>query len=290
MYFGAVNSTSQFTHGCSLAMLIDSHAHMFDEDFGADLPEVLQRARDAGIDAIVVPGTNVKTSREAVELAERYDFLYACVGVHPHEASRIADEDLAAIETLAGNPNVVAIGEIGLDFHYDFSPPETQTSVFLEQIDIAVQRELPIVVHTRESVDQAIDIVVRAASAHSDWRATSPGRVDGIPAMRGVFHCFTGSAEQANELNASGFLVSYPGIVTFKNSPVVETLKSTGYTRILLETDSPYLAPVPLRGKRNEPANMALVARKISELFGISVDEVGHVTSENSRALFGLTT
>jgi len=269
-------------------MYIDSHAHLFKEDFGRDLGEVISRARDAGVERIVVPGTNEKTSREGLELAERYEFIYACVGIHPHEALRVTDKLLAEIESMANHQKVVAIGEIGLDYHYDFSPREQQIAAFNELMALAIRKDLPIVVHTRESLKDTVEIVDQLVLDHPRWKnANSEAKREGAP-LRGVFHCFTGSASDALGLFGKGFFVSYPGIVTFKNSPVLAPLTQIGYQHILLETDSPYMAPVPLRGKRNEPANIVHIGKKISEIFNVSESEVANVTTVNARKLFGL--
>ncbi|MBI3004201.1 MAG: TatD family hydrolase [Ignavibacteriales bacterium] len=260
-------------------MFIDSHAHLFYEDFGNELPDVLRRAADAGIEKIIVPGTTLETSKAAVELAEKHPAVFACVGVHPHESSKASDKDLAEIESLSREQRVVGIGEIGLDYHYDFSPRARQMDVFKAQIQIAIRRSLPIVVHTRESMVDALETV---REMNGNWRS------EGTEPKRGVFHCFTGSAKEARELFDMGFFVSYPGIVTFKNSPVLQTLKSIGYARILLETDSPYLAPEPMRGKRNEPAHIVFTAKKIAEVLNVDLDELARVTSGNAISLFNL--
>ncbi len=262
-------------------MYIDSHAHLFRQDFGNELEDVIRRATDAGVDRIIVPGTNVNTSREALELAERYEFIYACVGIHPHEASNAADEQLRDIATLAEHPKVVAIGEIGLDYHYDFSPRERQKAILKDQILIAVQKGLPIVVHTRESLQDTLAVVDACMRECPAWRIDASN-------YRGVFHCFTGNVDEAKEVLSRRFLVSYPGIVTFKNSPVVETLRSVGAENILLETDAPYMAPVPLRGKKNEPAHLIYTARKTSEILGIRESELARITSANAVSLFHL--
>ena len=267
-------------------MYIDSHAHLFYEDFKHDIDEVLRRAQDAGVEACIVPGTTLETSRESIELAEKYSCVYACVGFHPHEASKATDRDLSEIETLSAEKKVVGIGEIGLDFHYDFSPRETQERVFNHQIDIAARKNLPVVVHTRESMDRTLEIVTGSVAKHAGWKSGTA--VNGSLAGRGVFHCFTGTADDAGKLFGLGFYVSYPGIVTFKNSPVLSTLKAIGTKNIMLETDSPYLAPVPFRGKRNEPANVVHVANKIAEFLNTEPSQVGVVTSKNTRVLFNL--
>jgi TatD DNase family protein len=265
-------------------MYIDSHAHLFFDHYGSDLEEVLDRSVQNGIQAIVVPGTNCATSREAIDLTRRFPFLHACTGIHPHEASAITDDDLSVMEELSGLPGVVAIGEIGLDYHYDFSPRERQLEVFRNQIALAVRRDLPIVVHTRESMEDAVDMVSSFARKFPDWRAGEGGEPS-----RGVFHCFTGSAEEARKLFSLGFYVSFPGIVTFKKSPVLDTLRAIGSGRILLETDSPYLTPVPFRGKRNEPSYIPLIGSSIAEALQSTSEEIAAITTRNAMDLFSLT-
>jgi len=269
-------------------MYIDSHAHLFVEDYGTELPDVIRRAQDAGVERIVVPGTNERTSKEALELAEKYEFIYACVGLHPHEAAKATDALLAEIESFTTYRKVVGIGEIGLDYHYDFSPREQQIAVFRQQIELAIRTQLPIVVHTRESYPDTVQVIDECLAKWPQWKNGRRTGDTAIASARGVFHCFTGSAAEASHLFERGFYVSYPGIVTFKNSTAVETLKHIGFENILLETDSPYLAPVPLRGTRNEPAHVALIARKISEILEVSESNVATVTSLNSKNLFRL--
>ena len=261
---------------------VDSHAHLFYEDFANDLEDVLARARDSGVMDIVVPATNVVTSEQSLALAQRTERVAVAVGIHPHEAGKMTDEDLQRIEEFSRAPEVVAIGEIGLDFHYDFAPRDVQRARFRSQIGIAVQEGLPIIVHTRESMEEAVDIVVEAANASPGWCA---GGADG---RRGVFHCFTGTAEQAKLLFDAGFYVSYPGILTFKNSPVLGTLREIGLDRVLLETDAPYLTPAPFRGKRNEPSYLLYTAHKMAEVVETTVDDVAAVTTRNARTLFAL--
>jgi TatD DNase family protein len=261
---------------------IDSHAHLFYEDYKSDLESVLTRAIDAGVKYCIVPGTDLKSSREAVSLADQHDNIFACIGVHPHEAAKATDKDFREIEELSSHPKVVAIGEIGLDYHYDYSPKDRQKEIFALQIEIAVRRNLPIVVHTRESTEDAFSIVQMAVKTHSDWKKT------GTAPRRGVFHCFPGTAEEAEILRQLGFYISYPGIVTFKKSESIEIVKKIGVQNILLETDSPYMTPVPLRGKRNEPANIIYIGRKIAEALYITEEEAARVTTENTMHLFGL--
>lgn len=269
-------------------MYIDTHAHLFDEAFKQDLPDVVARARDAGIDSIIVPGTTVQTSREAIELAERFDLVYACVGIHPHEARAASERLLEEIERLSYHRKIVAIGEIGLDYHYDFAPRDVQVNVFRMQISIAVRRNLPIVVHTRESMAATFSIVEEMIVEHSTWRQHNFHAERGTIVGRGVFHCFTGTTDEAIRLFGAGFFVSYPGIITFKKNRVGETLEDIGYQNILIETDSPYMAPEPMRGKRNEPANIVHIGKRIAGLFDISEQELADVTSTNARRLFAI--
>ena len=261
---------------------IDSHAHLFFADYADDLEAVLIRAKEAGVGAIIVPGTDLKSSREAVMLADRYENIFACVGIHPHEASKAANRDLAEIEILCEHPKVIAIGEIGLDYHYDFSPRELQRTFFADQMEIAVQKNLPVVVHMRESTDDVFSLVEQTVKVNPIWKES------GKNPMRGVFHCFPGTAVQAARVQEWGFYVSYPGIVTFKKSESIGIIKEIGIGKILLETDSPYMTPVPFRGKRNEPANILFIGRKIAETLDITEEEVARVTTENTIRLFGL--
>lgn len=268
-------------------MYIDSHAHIFFDEFSEDLDQVLRRSAEAGVSTVIVPGTTLETSRMAVSLAETHSGVFACVGFHPHDAGAAGDDELREIEKLSNHPRVVAIGEIGLDFHYDHSPRERQLDVFRKQLEIAARRNLPVVIHTRDSVEVSIREVRKAAEEHGEWRSRGfeKGSVKGA---RGVFHCFSGTADEARTLFSYGFFVSYPGMVTFKKSPVLETLRTLGFENILLETDSPFLAPVPLRGKRNEPANIPLIANRIAEIVRTTPGIIAEQTSANSRHLFSL--
>jgi TatD DNase family protein len=266
----------------SIPLYIDTHAHLFSEEYLDDVDAVLQRAEQAGVKYIIVPATDLNTSKSAIQLAERYQNIFACIGIHPHEAAKASDNDLAIIEEMCSHPRVVAIGEIGMDYHYDFAPRDKQKEIFSAQIDIATRKNLPVVIHTRKSNQDVFEIVEKAVTANSKWKKS-----DTIP-NRGVFHCFPGTAEEAMNLNRLGFFVSYPGIITFKKSESIEVVKKIGIKHILLETDSPYMAPVPLRGKRNEPSNIVHIGRKIAETLGISETEVARITSENAMNLFNL--
>lgn len=274
-------------------MFIDSHAHLFFKDFGDDLSDVIKRAENAGVDCIVNPGTDLETSLEAIELAERFDNVYACVGFHPHEAARADGPSLAEIETLSGHEKVVAIGEIGLDYHYDFSPRERQREAFSLQIDIARRRNLPIVIHSREAETDTLNIVEGKLLEDLPWRGGRAGTGENPGLPKGVFHCFPGDEEMARRVIGWGFEISIPGPVTFGARPgkpnvMAEVVASVPLSHILLETDSPYLSPVPFRGKRNEPARILVIAQRIAEIKGLPIEEVGRATSSAARNLFGL--
>lgn len=268
---------------------IDSHAHLTAKEFDADRDDVIRRATDAGVSCIVNPGTDLDDSRRAVELAEQYPGVYACVGVHPHEAGKASDASLREIEELSRHPKVVAIGEIGLDFHYDFAPRDVQERIFRAQIGIAGRRNLPIVIHTRESNTETLAIVEEAVAAQPAWRSQMATPSSRFPAPRGVFHCFSGDAAMAWHVINLGFYVSLPGIVTFtKAGLAAEVAAAVSAEHLLLETDSPYLAPVPHRGSRNEPMHIPLIAAKIAELQHLSPDDIARSTNYSAYKLFGI--
>ncbi len=260
-------------------MFIDSHCHLFYEDFRDDLPNVIARANDAGVKYFVVPATNHETAQQAIQLADKYPTIFVAVGYHPLDLNQFSEEGMDRIEGLSSHPKVVAIGEIGIDYFYDTSPRAYQKKIFARQIELAIRKDLPIIVHTRDSVQDAIDIVVQSVHKNPQWK---------INGKRGVFHCFTGDAQQALTLFEHNFLVSFPGPITFKKSTMPDVVKEIGLNNIMVETDSPFLTPVPNRGKRNEPSYIPLIAQKIAETLGISVEEVGKRTSENAIGLFQL--
>jgi TatD DNase family protein len=252
--------------------LIDSHAHIYGREFHDDFVAMLERAAHAGVSHIIVPGGDLESSREACELAARYDQIYCAVGVHPHDAMRVTDKCYAIFrEMAAGNPKVVAIGEIGLDFYRDRSPREDQERAFRRFICLARELSLPIIVHDRDAHERTMRIL-------REEKATEAG---------GVLHCFSGDLEMARECVEMGFFISIPGTITFAaNETLREVVRGVKIENMLLETDSPYLAPIPYRGKRNEPAYVRLVAEKMAELKGLSVEDVGRITSLNARRLF----
>jgi len=266
-------------------MYIDTHAHLFFEDYSSDLAEVLSRAGDAGVERIVVPGTDLATSRESVALAERFEQIYAAVGFHPHEAAKATDEQLGEIEQMCTHEKVVAIGEIGLDFHYDYSPRDKQQTVFEHQIGIAARHDLPIIIHTREAERETLAIIEQQLRSLPEWRP------QGKP--RGVFHCFPGDVGMARTILGWNFFLSIPGPVTFPAKParpntMAEVVTEIPIEHVLLETDSPYLTPVPFRGRRNEPSNIPLIAQKIADLRGQKIEEVAGATTKAARMLFGI--
>ncbi|MFH0992168.1 MAG: TatD family hydrolase [bacterium] len=268
-------------------MFIDSHAHIVREEYGTELEQVFVRSREAGVEAIIIPGTNLQSSREAVQLSTVYDDVYACVGVHPHEASKSDEMVLKEIEALSHEKKVVAIGEIGLDYHYDFSPRDIQRSVFRKQLEIGAVRNLPVVIHTRESVQETIDLVSEVAHLHPGW-GTSSLQESSNRKKRGVFHCFPGTVEECRRVFDLGFYVSYPGIVTFKNAKVVETIRAIGIEQLLLETDSPYMTPVPHRGKKNEPGYIRFIAQKLADVLHLPIEKIAEITTTNTKTLFGI--
>lgn len=274
-------------------MLIDSHAHLFFKDFKDDLDDLLGRARDAGVEYIVCPGTDLITSRAAVELADKYPFIYAAVGFHPHDASRLDEKSLTEIENLSRNPKVVAIGEIGLDYHYDFSPRDVQKEAFKKQLELAQKVDLPVIIHSREAEGEVMAILAAKTAEYPGWRKSKKGEGDRYPAPKGVFHCFPGDSKMAWEVVKMGFYVSLTGPVTYPEKPgrpnrMAEVASNLSADHILLETDSPYLAPTPYRGKRNEPAHLKLIAEKIAEMQHLSVMDIGRASSFGAHKLFGI--
>jgi len=256
-------------------MFIDTHAHLFFDNYQDDIDEVLKRAKEAGVSYIIIPGTDIKTSEEAIKLAEKYDFIFAAVGVHPHDTKDWDSAWIKKIKELAAHKKVVAIGEIGLDYYYDFSPKDQQIKAFTEQLDLAVELSLPVIIHNRDSNEDMMEII-------RSYREKD---------LRAQFHCFAGTLENAKELITYNHLISFPGNITFKSrTELREILQHIDVEDLLLETDSPFMTPVPFRGKRNEPAHVKLVAEKIAEVQHITVEDVARTTSFNTFKLFGIGT
>jgi TatD DNase family protein len=257
-------------------MFIDSHAHIDGPEFDADRDDVIQHARDAGVSAILNVGTGDPHSgafERAVELAEKHHDVYAAVGVHPHDAKLFDDKAEERITNLIEqSQRVIAWGEIGLDFHYDNSPRGVQMDVFARQLKLAREASLPVIVHTREAEVETIEILT------SCWAGS------GLP---GVMHCFSGSLKLAQQASELGLSISFSGIITFKKAEDLrQVAKQVPLDRLLIETDCPFLAPVPFRGKRNEPAYVVEVARSLADIHGLEVEEMARITSENFVRLF----
>ncbi len=253
--------------------MIDSHAHYDDEKFDLDRDKVLNECVKHGITHIVNAGSSVESSRKSIELARQYSFVYSAVGVHPHEVSECEADTIAILRELSKESKVVAIGEIGLDYHYDFSPRDTQREWFAKQINLARELKLPIIIHDRESHKDILDIV--KGEKGSD--------------VGGVFHCFSGSVEMAREVLNLGFKLGIGGSLTFKKAQKpVEVVKYAPLDMLLTETDCPYLSPEPHRGVRNWSGLMKFVLEKISEIKGIDYNVVEEVTANNAINLFGM--
>lgn len=254
-------------------MFIDTHAHLFYKNFNDEVDQVIERAKEAGIVFIIVPATDLATSLQAIELAERYDCVYASVGVHPHDSKDWDDSIVNKLEELANHKKVVAIGEIGLDYYYDFAPREIQKKAFEAQIELALKLNLPIIVHNREANEDIMNMVRKYKNS----------------GLRAQFHCFAGSIADARELVEMHHYISFPGIITFKNAESVrKVLSRVAIENLLLETDSPFMTPIPFRGQRNEPAYIKLIAESVADIHHLTADDVGRATSYNAYKFFGI--
>lgn len=252
-------------------MYFDTHAHYDSAKFDADRDAVLRALPESGVTIVVDPGDNAERSRRAVELAQQYPHVYAAVGWHPEEAESWDENSLPAIRELAKQPKVCAIGEIGLDYYWDTTYRERQKEMFRAQIELALELDLPVIVHDREAHGDSLEIV-------RDY-----------PALRGVFHCFSGSVEMAQELLRRGWYLGFDGPITYKNAArAPEVIRICPMERILLETDSPYLAPVPNRGKRNDSRNLPYIAATVARIKDMPVEAVAAQTMENGKKLFGI--
>jgi TatD DNase family protein len=255
-------------------MLIDSHAHIQSKEYADEREAVIARAHDAGVEKIIAVGGagDMSSNTEAVALAAAFPDIYATVGMHPHDAKDVGDDELRKLVELAAHPKVVAIGETGLDYYYNHSPHDVQRRVFTRFIHMARDTGLPIVVHERDAAQEAAELL----------RGEGRG-------LRGVIHCFTGNYDAARAYLDLGFYISFTGIITFKSAaPLREVVQKVPLERMLVETDSPFLTPVPHRGRRNEPAYVRLVAETVAQVKGIHFDEVARATTRNTAALFGI--
>jgi TatD DNase family protein len=256
-------------------MLIDSHAHIQGKEYAGEVEAVIARAREAGVEKIIAVGGagDMSSNTEAIALAKIFPDIYATVGMHPHDAKNVGAEEMQKLKELTSDPKVVAVGETGFDYYYDHSPRDVQRRVFAEFIHLARETGLPIVVHERDAANDAAQLL----------------RDEGEGKIRGVIHCFTGNYEAARAYLDLGFYISFTGIITFKNAePLREVVRKLPLDRILVETDSPYLTPVPYRGRRNEPAYVRYVAETVADLRNVVPEEVAHVTTHNVKQLFGV--
>ncbi len=252
-------------------MIFDTHAHYDSGAFNADRLEILASMPEKNVGLIVDPGCDLESSLDAIALAERFDFVYAAVGWHPEDIDKLTEDGFARLEGLVGHPKCVAVGEIGLDYYWDAEHKDEQRALFIRQIELALRLDKPIVVHDREAHGDCLEIVCR------------------YPELRGVFHCYSGSAEMAAELLKRGWYLGFDGPITYKNArKAIEVLEMCPLGRMVIETDSPYLTPVPNRGKRNDSANLRYVIEKIAEVKGLSPQTVENATFENGKRLFGL--
>ncbi|MFJ5672790.1 TatD family hydrolase [Bacillus safensis] len=252
-------------------MLFDTHAHLNAEQYNEDLEQVIERAKSEKVEKIVVVGFDRPTITRAMELIEEYDFIYAAIGWHPVDAIDMTDEDLAWIKDLSQHEKVVAIGEMGLDYYWDKSPKDVQKEVFRRQIALAKEVNLPIVIHNRDATEDVMTIL----------------KEEGAAEVGGIMHCFTGSLETAKACMEMNFYISFGGPVTFKNAKKPkEVVKEIPSDKLLIETDCPYLTPVPFRGKRNEPSYVKYIAEQIAELREISFEELAELTTKNAKKVF----
>ena len=251
-------------------MLFDTHAHMDDRAFDEDRAALLSSLPEQGIELLMNPGCSLASSRNADLLSQTYDYIYAAVGSHPDAADEVNEAVLEAYRQLCReNPKIQAIGEIGLDYHYEDIPRELQLKAFRAQMSLAAELDLPVIVHERD--------------AHADGMAV----IDEFPTVKGVFHCYSGSAEMAAELVKRGWYIGFTGVLTFKNArKALEVAASIPLDRLVLETDCPYMAPEPFRGKRNHPGYLYRMAERLAELRGISVEEIHRITTENGKRLY----
>ena len=253
-------------------MYFDTHAHYDDEKFDADREDVLSALPSAGVGLVLNPGCDLASSRIAVALAQRFAHVYAAVGLHPENCAGAGETELAAVAALLSEPKVVAVGEIGLDYYWEENPPrEFQKEVFRRQLALAAERNKPVIVHDRDAHGDCLEIVGE------------------FPALRGVFHCFSGSPEMAEVLLKRGWYLGFDGPVTYKNAKrAPEVIALCPPERMLLETDSPYLSPVPHRGERNDSRNLPWIAAKIAEIKGLPSEEGARICTENGKRLFGI--
>ncbi len=251
-------------------MLFDTHAHMNDPAFEADREAILAGLPEQGVSRMVNIGCDLESSRECVQMAQMYPYVYAAVGTHPDSANEVNDKVIGEyMELCKLNPKIKAIGEIGLDYYYEDIPREIQKKAFIAQLELARELRLPVVVHERDAHEDAMDIIRQ------------------FPDVTGVFHCYSGSAEMAKQLVSLGWYIGFTGVLTFKNArKAVQTAQAIALERIVIETDCPYMSPEPYRGRRNDPSRVRFVAEKLAGLRGISIEEAQRITYENAMRLY----
>ncbi len=252
-------------------MLIDTHAHYDDKKYSEDRNETIQRAFDSGVELIINVAVDVPSSIECVDIAKEFDFVYSAIGFHPQNVARADDNSIAELMNIAKYKKVIAVGEIGLDYYYPQPPRELQKIWFAKQINMAKELKLPLIVHDRDAHQDALSII----------------KNENAKQVGGVFHCYSGSVETAREILKNDFYISFTGVVTFKNAKsILEVVKSIPDDRLLIETDCPYLAPEPFRGKRNESSFVIHTANKIAEIRGTTPERIEEITTENAKRLF----
>ena len=248
-------------------MFIDSHCHIYYDAFDSDVEDVIIKAQDAGVEKLICIGVDLESSESSINLANKFENVYATIGFHPHE-SKLAEPDfLNILSSMSEDPKVVAIGEIGLDFHYNHSDSDIQRKVFIQQLELAKSINLPVVVHSRNADNETFE------------------DISSIQNSRGVIHCFASDLEQAERIIQLGYYISFTGLITFVKE-LVEVVKKTPLNKILIETDSPYLSPIPFRGKRNEPKNVIEIAKKIAEIKEVDLEIIERETTHNTLQLF----
>lgn len=251
-------------------MIFESHAHLLAQQFDSDRDEVIKRAYENGVRAVLNVSDDLTVSKAAIEFAKNYSNIFSSVGIHPHNGKNFAYADLAVLSDLASDSKTLAIGEIGLDYYYDFCPRDIQRDIFIKQLELAIQLDMPVIIHNREAHKDTIDIL-----------ESFEGKI------RGVIHSYSGSAESAEILLDMGLYISFTGVITFKNArKTIEALEVVPLDRLLIETDSPYLTPDPFRGKRNEPKNLIYIAKKMAEVKQVSYDSLVETLWDNSFNLF----
>ena len=250
--------------------MIDTHAHIYLPEFDKDRPQIIDKAREAGIAKILMPAIDSSTHTAMLKSAENYPECIPMIGLHPCSVKENYEEELEVIDKYMRQRSFIAIGEIGLDFYWDVSFREQQFDAFHRQIKTAIENNIPIAIHSRNAINECIEMVQQ------------------YPGLKGVFHCFSGDVQQARQIIDCNFMLGIGGVLTFKNAGLDKVIKETGMNNVILETDAPYLAPVPFRGKRNEPAYTKIVAEMLSNITGYSIDEIEEMTTANATRLFNL--